>query len=74
MGLLGSYADFNLRQKKTTTHHDGNTTSNHQTTSQNDKTTSPNDKTISHNNDATVHYDQTPKISRSDKFSRPKEE
>ena len=32
------------RQKKTSTHHDGNTTRNHQTSPHNDKTT-PQDKT-----------------------------
>ena len=51
------------RQKKTSTHHDGNTTRNHQTSSHNEKT-SP------HNNVATVlHYDKIPK--HQDKSSRP---
>ena len=41
-----------LRQEKTSTHHDGNATSNHQTSSHNEKTTP-------HNNVAVVHYDKT---------------
>ena len=60
------------RQKKTSTHHDGNTTRNQQTSSHNDKTSLHNDKTTPHHNVATVHYDKTPK--HLDKISRPKEQ
>ena len=63
------------RQKKTSIHHDGNTTRNQQTSSHNDKTSPQNDKTTTmkttpHNNVAPVNYDKTPK--RPDKTSRPK--
>ena len=49
------------RQKKTSTHHDGNSARKQQTSSYNDKTSSPNDKTTPHSNFSTVHYDKTPK-------------
>ena len=52
------------RQKKTSTHHDGNTTRDQQASSHNDKT--------SLHNVATVHYDKTPK--HLDKISRPEEQ
>ena len=58
--------DYNTaRQKKTSTHRDGNTTRNQQTSSHNDKT-SP------HHNVATVHFTKTPK--HQDKTSKPKEQ